>query len=77
MRILFLVWLVIEVLQLVLIGMLVVGYRNLQRRMDEGALSLQHSSAAFCDGRVTAYPTFLALQVACVSVDLASDLSVL
>lgn len=37
MRILFLVWLVIEVLQLVLIGMLVVGYRNLQRRMDEGA----------------------------------------
>jgi hypothetical protein len=26
----------IEVLQLVLIGMLIVGYRNLQRRMDEG-----------------------------------------
>ena len=37
MRILILVWLVVEVLQLVLIGMLVVGYRNLQRRMDEGA----------------------------------------
>ena len=37
MRFLFVVWLVIEVLQLVLIGMLVVGYRNLQRRMDEGA----------------------------------------
>ncbi len=36
MRFLFLVWLVIEILQLVLIGMLVVGYRNLQRRMDEG-----------------------------------------
>jgi hypothetical protein len=36
-RFLFVVWLVIEVLQLVLIGMLVVGYRNLQRRMDEGA----------------------------------------
>ena len=36
MRFLFLVWLVIEVLQLALIGMLVVGYRNLQRRMDEG-----------------------------------------
>jgi len=33
-RFLFLVWLVIEILQLVLIGMLVVGYRNLQRRMD-------------------------------------------
>jgi len=27
----------VEVLQLVLIGMLVVGYRNLQRRMDEGS----------------------------------------
>jgi hypothetical protein len=27
---------VIEILQLVLIGMLVVGYRNLHRRMDEG-----------------------------------------
>lgn len=36
MRFLFLVWLVIEVLQLALIGMLVVGYRNLQRRMDAG-----------------------------------------
>jgi hypothetical protein len=36
-RFLFLIWLVVEVLQLVLIGMLVVGYRNLQRRMDEGA----------------------------------------
>ena len=35
-RLLFLVWLVIEALQLVLIGMLIVGYRNLQRRMDEG-----------------------------------------
>jgi hypothetical protein len=35
-RFLLLVWLAIEVLQLVLIGMLVVGYRNLQRRMDEG-----------------------------------------
>ena len=36
-RFLFVVWLVIEALQLVLIGMLVVGYRNLQRRMDGGA----------------------------------------
>jgi hypothetical protein len=36
-RFLFLIWFVVEVLQLVLIGMLVVGYRNLQRRMDEGA----------------------------------------
>ena len=36
MRFLLLIWLVIEVLQLVLIGMLVVGYRNLQRRLDEG-----------------------------------------
>jgi hypothetical protein len=36
-RFFFLVWLVIEALQLVLIGMLLVGYRNLQRRMDEGA----------------------------------------
>ena len=37
MRFLVIVWLVIEVLQLVLIGMLMIGYRNLQRRMDEGA----------------------------------------
>jgi hypothetical protein len=36
-RFLFLIWLVVEALQLVLIGMLVVGYRKLQRRMDEGA----------------------------------------
>ena len=36
-RFLLLVWLVVEALQLVLIGMLVVGYRKLQRRMDEGA----------------------------------------
>jgi len=36
-RFLVIVWLVIEVLQLVLIGMLMIGYRNLQRRMDEGA----------------------------------------
>jgi hypothetical protein len=27
-------WMVVEVLQLVVIGMLVVGYRNLQRRLD-------------------------------------------
>ena len=37
MRFLFLVWLVIEILQLVLIGMLLVGYRNLQRKVDGGA----------------------------------------
>ena len=37
MRFLILVWLAIETLQLVLIGMLVVGYRKLQLRMDEGA----------------------------------------
>ncbi|MDQ3666695.1 MAG: hypothetical protein M3410_08980 [Acidobacteriota bacterium] len=34
MRFLLLVWLVVEVLQLVLIGLLMVGYRNLQRRVD-------------------------------------------
>lgn len=37
MRFLFLIWLVIEVLQVVLIAWLVVGYRDLQRRMDGGA----------------------------------------
>ena len=37
MRFFFLIWLVIEVLQIVLIAMLLVGYRNLQRRMDAGA----------------------------------------
>lgn len=34
MRFLFLIWMVVEVLQLAVIGMLLVGYRNLQRRMD-------------------------------------------
>jgi len=29
------IWGLVEVLQLVLIGMLVVGYRNLQSRMDD------------------------------------------
>ncbi|HET9788773.1 MAG TPA: hypothetical protein VFP47_16660 [Pyrinomonadaceae bacterium] len=36
MRFLLVIWLAIEILQLVLIGMLVMGYRNLQRRLDEG-----------------------------------------
>ena len=36
MRFVLLIWLAIEVLQLVLIGMLIVGYRNLQRRLDAG-----------------------------------------
>ncbi len=36
MRFLLFIWLAIEVLQLVLIGMLIVGYRNLQRRLDGG-----------------------------------------
>ena len=34
MRFLLMFWLVIEILQIVLLGMLVVGYRNLQRRVD-------------------------------------------
>lgn len=34
MRYMFLIWGVIEILQLILIGMLIVGYRNLQRRLD-------------------------------------------
>ena len=36
MRILVLVWAAVEVLQIVVIGVLVVGYRNLQRRLDGG-----------------------------------------
>jgi len=34
MRFILMFWLLIEVLQMVVIGMLVVGYRNLQRRLD-------------------------------------------
>ncbi|MCA1603672.1 MAG: hypothetical protein LC776_19205 [Acidobacteria bacterium] len=49
MRFLFLVWLVIEVLQLVLIGMLVVGYRNLQRRMDGGYRFSTHPPPSVTD----------------------------
>ncbi len=48
-RFLFLVWLVIEVLQLVLIGMLVVGYRNLQRRMDGGYRFSTHPPPSVTD----------------------------
>lgn len=36
MRFLLVIWLMVEILQLVLIGMLVMGYRSLQRRLDEG-----------------------------------------
>ncbi len=36
MRFLLLIWMLVEVLQLIVIGMLVVGYRNLQRRLDMG-----------------------------------------
>ena len=42
MRFLLLVWMAIEVLQLVLIGMLIVGYRNLQRRLDVGSRFATH-----------------------------------
>jgi hypothetical protein len=35
-RFLLVIWLMVEILQLVLIGMLVMGYRSLQRRLDEG-----------------------------------------
>jgi len=48
-RFLFLVWLVIEVLQLVLIGMLVVGYRDLQRRMDGGYRFRTHPPPSVTD----------------------------
>lgn len=34
MRFLFLAWAVVEILQIVVIGILVVGYRNLQRRVE-------------------------------------------
>ncbi|MGH9881098.1 MAG: hypothetical protein ACRD6N_06640 [Pyrinomonadaceae bacterium] len=49
MRSLLLVWLAIEVLQLVLIGMLLVGYRNLQRRMDEGYRFSTHPPPSVTD----------------------------
>jgi len=48
-RFLFLVWLVIEVLQLVLIGMLVVGYRDLHRRMDGGYRFSTHPPPSVTD----------------------------
>lgn len=34
MRVLVLVWAVVEILQIAVIGVLVVGYRNLQRRVE-------------------------------------------
>jgi len=36
MRIMVFVWAAVEVLQIVVIGVLIVGYRNLQRRLDGG-----------------------------------------
>ena len=36
MRIIILLWAAVEVLQIVVIGVLLVGYRNLQRRLDGG-----------------------------------------
>ncbi|HKP72437.1 MAG TPA: hypothetical protein VJT82_05835 [Pyrinomonadaceae bacterium] len=36
MRFFVVLWLAVEVLQIGLIGMLLVGYRRLQRRLDEG-----------------------------------------
>ena len=36
MRVLMLFWVVVELLQIAVIGMLVVSYRNLQRRLDAG-----------------------------------------
>jgi len=36
MRLLMLLWVAVEVLQIGLIGVLIVGYRKLQRQLDEG-----------------------------------------
>jgi hypothetical protein len=49
MRSLLVIWLAIEILQLVLIGMLLVGYRNLQRRMDEGYRFRTHPPPSVTD----------------------------
>ncbi|HVF57035.1 MAG TPA: hypothetical protein VM934_12850 [Pyrinomonadaceae bacterium] len=36
MRFLVVLWVAVELLQIVVIGMLAVGYRNLQRRLEDG-----------------------------------------
>jgi hypothetical protein len=36
MRLLLLFWVAVELLQIAVIGLLAVGYRNLQRKIDEG-----------------------------------------
>jgi hypothetical protein len=36
MRLLLLLWVAVEILQIAVIGLLAVGYRNLQRKIDEG-----------------------------------------
>ena len=49
MRFLFLIWMVVEVVQVVVIGMLVVGYRNLQRRLDGGRNFSTHPPRSVTD----------------------------
>ncbi len=41
MRFLVLVWVAVEILQVAIIGGLVIGYRNLQRRLDEDRFALR------------------------------------
>jgi hypothetical protein len=50
MRFLVFFWVAVELLQIVVIGLLIVGYRNLQRRLDQGALFEQNPPPSVTEG---------------------------
>lgn len=43
-------WVAVEVLQIAVIAMLVVGYRNLQRRLEQGQRFEQHPPPSVTEG---------------------------
>lgn len=49
MRMLVLFWVAVELLQIVVIAVLVVGYRNLQRRFDSGERFARHPPRSVTD----------------------------
>ncbi|HEX8475083.1 MAG TPA: hypothetical protein VF666_13720 [Pyrinomonadaceae bacterium] len=49
MRFLVFFWVAVELLQIVVIGMLAVGYRNLQRRLDSGERFTHHPPRSVTD----------------------------
>ena len=51
MRFLVLLWVAVEVLQIAVIALLAAGYRNLQRRLDEGQRFTGGPPRSVVDGR--------------------------